>query len=131
MKKILPIWTLVFLFSCTKEKTSVNIPGTWAIVESNIGTGTGYTVQTYLPSSEFTVEFRPDNGLRLVGTNPGTANSPLWQFDRYAMLADDKIRFYQSAGNEEMEAFITLNGELYLNYLWARCGYEEKFLKVK
>ncbi|HVF96601.1 MAG TPA: hypothetical protein VM871_04740 [Flavisolibacter sp.] len=131
MRKLLPLLTFLFLLGCSKEKFPQTIPGTWTIIESNIGTGTGYTVQTYAPSSETTIEFASNGTLVLTGINPGTAMSPLWEFDRYEIEPDNKIRFYQTSGGKEMEAFFTLNGELYLNYLWARCGYEEKFLKLR
>src|SRR4051812_47885448 len=111
--KLLSLSIALFVLSaCTKEKISPTIPGTWTIVESNIGTGTGYSVQTYLPSSEITLEFMPNGNLSVSGNNPGTAMSPLCEFDKYKITADNKVRFFQSAGTKEMEAFYTLNGDL-------------------
>lgn len=131
MKRFVTCLALLALFSCTKEKRPSLPSGSWTIVESNIGTGTGFVVQTYQPSSELTVEFGADGKLLLTGNNPGTANSPLWEFDRYEMKPNNHMRFYQSGGSKEMEAFATVNGELHLNYLQTTCGYEEKFLRVK
>jgi hypothetical protein len=130
MKKIFLLLAVVCLFSCSKENIP-SINGTWTIVESNIGTGSGYTVQTYSPSSEVTIEFGQNGKLLLTGTNPGTAMSPLWEFDNYELKANHMIIFSQSSGAKEMEAFYTLDGHLFLNYTWARCGYEERFVRVK
>ena len=131
MKTLLLCVVFLTLFSCSKEKLDQTIPGTWTIVESNIGDGTGYTIQTYPPSSEITLEFGPSGQLLLTGTNPGTAMSPLWEYDRYEIRKDNTIHFYQSTGSKEMEAYYSLDGHLFLNYLRARCGYEERFLRVK
>jgi hypothetical protein len=131
MKRLIYSLVLIFLFSCTKEEAPAFIDGTWTIVESNIGTGTGVEVYTYTPSSDITVRFEPNNLLVLTGANPGDARSPLWQYDRYEIRENSMIRFYQSNGREVMVAHYTIDGHLYLNYPWARCGHEEKFVRVK
>ena len=131
MKRLLFLLVISFLFSCTKENVPATIEGTWAIIESNIGNGTGVEVMRYAPSSEMTLQFAENNMLVLTGGNPGEAQSPLWQYDRYKILPNSMIRFFQSFGPQEMEAHYTIDGELYLNYPWARCGHEEKFVRVK
>ncbi len=131
MKQLCFFIALAFVFSCTKEKFSEPVAGTWTIIQSNIGTGSGSMVQSYTPSSEITIEFGANSNLVLTGSNPGLATSPLWKYNKYQLLPGNKIRFFQSSGADEMEAFVTVDGQLYLDYLWARCGYQEKFLKIK
>lgn len=131
MKRLFYSLVVILLFSCTKENVPSTIDGTWAIVESNIGNGTGIEVMQYTPSSELTLQFAENNTLVLAGANPGTAQSPLWQYDRYQLLPNSMIRFFQSYGPQEMKAHYTIEGELFLNYPWARCGHEEKFVRVK
>lgn len=131
MKPLFLCLALFSLFSCSKEKITQTIPGTWTIIESNIGTGTGFNVQAYSPASEITLEFGSGGILLLTGSRPGTAMSPLWEYDRYEIKLGNIIRFFQSGGIKQMQAYYSLNNELYLNYTWARCGYEEKFLKIK
>lgn len=131
MKTILLCVAMLTLFSCSKENLDKTIPGSWTIVETNIGDGSGYAIQTYTPSSEITIEFGAGGQLMLTGSNPGTAMSPLWEYDRYQIRKDNTIRFYQSTGSKEMEAYYSVEGNLFLNYLWARCGYEEQFLRVR
>ena len=131
MKHFFFALAIACLFSCSKEQTIQPIDGTWTIIETNAGTGYGVQVQTYAPSSETTVQFAANGQLIVTGTNPGQAMSPLWEFDRYELLPDQIIRFYQSNGQEEMKAFMTLDGNLFLNYLSARCEFEEKYIRLK
>lgn len=131
MQKLTLLATIFFLFGCAKENIALVPSGTWTIVETAAGTGTSVQLQTYSPTSEITLEFAPGGRLVLTGANPGQAMSPLWEYDRYEIQADNIIRFFHTNGSREMKAYLTLNNELYLNYLWARCGYEEKFVKVK
>jgi hypothetical protein len=105
--------------------------GTWTIVETNSAENGFIEVQIYPPSSEVTLEFGSNGTLLRTGSNPGTAKSPLWEYDKYQVLEKNIIRFYQSAGGKEVKAFYTLDGNLFLNYLAMRHGYEEKFLKIK
>jgi hypothetical protein len=130
MKKLFLLLTVICLFSCSKENIP-SISGIWTIVETNAEIGGGVQVQTYPPSSEVTMEFGANGQLILTGTNPGRAMSPLWDYDRYEVLPDQVIRFYKSFNGEEMKAFFTVEGDLFLNYLTVRCGYEEKFLRLK
>lgn len=131
MKRLLYSLVLILLFSCTKEQVPATIDGTWTIVESNIGTGSGVEVHRYAASSEITLQFAPNNVLTLTGANPGAARSPLWEFDKYEIRENSMIRFFQSSGTLEMTAHYTIEGQLFLNYTWARCGYEEKFVRIK
>lgn len=101
------------------------------MVETNTDTGGAIQVQTFAPSSEITLEFRPGGQLLVSGPNSLQAMSPLWQYNRYQLLNDNIIRFYQTGGSSETRAYFTLNGDLYLNYLHVRCPYKEKFLKIR
>lgn len=131
MKQLFLLLAIACLFSCTKEKIVETVSGTWTIVETNTDAGGIVQVQTYAPTSEFTVEFAPNGQLILTGANPGQAASPLWNYDRYEVLPDNIIRFFKSTGNEEIKAYFTINGELFLNHLSTRCAHEEKFTKIK
>ena len=131
MKQLLLLFAMTTLFGCTKERISQPPPGTWTIVETN-DVSAGYVqIQTYVPSTEVTLEFGNAGNLILTGSNPGVAKSPLWEYDKYQMLEKNIIRFYQSTGNKERQAYYEVEGNLYLNYFDARHGYEEQFLRVK
>jgi hypothetical protein len=131
MKQLFLLLAIVCLFSCTKEKIVETVSGTWTIVETNTDASGIVQVQTYAPTSEFTIEFGANGQLILTGANPGQAMSPLWGFDRYEVLPGNMIRFSQSNGSQEIEAYFTINGELFLNHLSTRCAHEEKFVRVK
>ena len=133
MKQLLLLAAVVSFFGCTKEKIIESIPGTWTIIETNDGDtgGAGFKIQTYSPSSEISLHFGENGDLQLEGSNPGKANSPLWHYDRYELLEGHTIRFYQSSGNKQQKAYFEIEGDLYLNYINSRHGYEEKFLRVK
>lgn len=131
MKQFFLALAIICLFSCSKEQTIQPIDGTWTIIETNSAESGYIEVQTYRPSSEVTLEFGSNGTLIRTGSNPGTAKSPLWEYDKYQLLEKNIIRFYQSAGSKETKAFYTLDGNLFLNYLSMRHGYEEKFLKIK
>ncbi|RYF81424.1 MAG: hypothetical protein EON98_12395 [Chitinophagaceae bacterium] len=131
MKRLILALAIVCLFSCSKEQTIQPIDGTWTIIETNTAESGYIEVQTYLPSSEVTLEFGSNGMLIRTGSNPGTAKCPLWEYDRYQLLEKNIVRFYQSAGNKEVKAYYTLEGNLFLNYLNMRHGYEEKFQKIK
>lgn len=131
MKQLLTFLAAAILFGCSKEKISSPPTGTWTIIETNLEDAGGIQVQTYTPSSEISLEFGAKGDLVLTGANPGNAMSPLWEYDSYQMLEDDVIRFYQRAGNKEVQAYFSIEGDLFLNYLNLRCPYEEKFLRIK
>ena len=131
MKQLLLFFAIAILFGCTKENISEPPAGTWTIIETNLEEAGGIQIQTYSPSSEITLEFGKNGNLLLSGANPGNAMSPLWEYDSYQILEDDIIRFYQRTGNKEVQAYFSIEGNLYLNYLNLRCPYEEEFLKIK
>ncbi|HUC81727.1 MAG TPA: hypothetical protein VMR70_12480 [Flavisolibacter sp.] len=133
MKQLFLLVAAICLFSCYKEKKPIleTVSGTWTIVETSTDASGIVQVQTYLPSSEFTMEFAPGGQLVLTGANPGQAASPLWNYDRYQVLPENMIRFYQSTGTQEIKAYFTVNGELFLNHLSTRCAHEEKFVRLK
>ena len=131
MKQLLTFFAITILLGCTKEKISEPPTGTWTIIETNLEDAGGIQIQTYTPSSEVTLEFGNNGSLMLSGANPGNAMSPLWEYDSYQMLEDDIVRFYQRHGNKEAQAYFSIEGNLYLNYLNLRCPYEEEFLRVK
>lgn len=131
MKQLFLLLAIACLFSCSKEKIVETISGTWTIVETNTDASGIVQVQTYAPSSEFTMEFGPEGRLILTGANPGQAMSPLWGFDRYEVLPGNMLRFFQSNGTQEIKAYFTINGELFLNHLSTRCAFEERFVRIK
>jgi hypothetical protein len=131
MKQLLTFFAITILFGCTKEKISEPPTGTWTIVKTDLGDAGGIQIQTFTPSSEITLEFGKNGSLLLTGANPGNALSPLWEYDSYQILEDDIIRFYQRYGNKEVQAYFSIEGNLYLNYLHLRCPYEEEFLRIK
>jgi len=131
MKQLFICVALIALFSCTRQNLKEPFSGTWTIVETNSAENGFIQLQTYPPSSEVTLKFAGNGTLVRTGTNPGTAKSPLWEYDKYQVLEENIIRFYQSAGSKEMRALYTVDGNLVLNYLAMRHGYEETFLKIK
>lgn len=132
MKQLLLLAAVVSVFGCAKEQIVQTIPGTWTIVETNDGSiGMGYRVQTYSPSTEITLQFGNDGSLILSGSNPGVANSPLWEYDRYEIAENHIIRFYQSNGRKQKKAYYEIEGSLFLNYVDNRHGYEERFLRIR
>jgi hypothetical protein len=104
MKRLTVFLAIICLFSCTKEKIVESVSGTWTIVETNSDATGIIQVQSYAPSSEFTVEFGANGQLNLSGANPGQAMSPLWGYNRYEVLPGNIIRFFKSTGSEEIKA---------------------------
>ena len=131
MKKlVLLFWVAALLSNCTKEKIIEPISGTWTIVETNDARAGYIQVKTYAPSSEITLQFGENNNLILTGNNPGVAESPLWEFDKYQVLQGNFVKLYQSTGSKQMKVYYEIEGNLFLNYP-DRHGYEEKFLRIR
>jgi len=74
------------------------------------------------------IEFKNNGDFVVSGPNPGLANSPLWEFNKYEFQADNSIRFFNSNTSADLMATYTLHKTLELDYM-QRCGFDiEKFI---
>lgn len=121
MKQIALLFLMVSLFSCSKEKIPNSIVGSWTLTEID-----SYNASTIrLSGTELSVKFNSDGSFDISG-KPNY--SFLQDFDRYEILTDGRIRFYNHATTDELFASFSLNTTLSLSYQ-VRCPYEEKFIR--
>lgn len=112
---------ILSVISCTKEKESNSIIGTWTLTEIN----TLPSSPIRLTGTEVAVSFNKDGSLDISG-NPNYTS--LRELNRYEIVSNDRIRFFNSATQDELFAFFGVDKTLSLSYE-VRCPYEEKFIR--
>jgi hypothetical protein len=122
MKRIISALVLLFLISCTKEKESNTIVGSWALTQINSGDSS----TIYLSGTELSVEFKKDGHFDVLGPKPNYTF--LQDFNRYETLNNGRIRFFDSSSTGELFANCHVDKTLSLSYE-VRCPYEEKFIR--
>jgi len=121
MKQIVLLFVIVSLFSCTKQKTPDSIVGSWTLTEID-----SYNASTIrLSGTELSVKFNSDGSFDISGKPNYTF---LQDFDRYEIITDGRIRFYNTTSADQLFASFNLNKTLSLSYE-LRCPYEEKFIR--
>lgn len=122
MKRIIPFLFIVFLISCTKEQEPTSLTGTWTLTQINSGDTS--TIRLY--GTEFSVQFKEKDSIFILGPKPNY--SFLQDYDRYEMIGNGRIRFFNSSTGEELFAGFRIDKTLSLSYE-VRCPYEEKFIR--
>jgi len=122
MKRIAPLFFILFLAGCTKERVADSIVGTWTLTEIN----TNNTSSVQLSRTQFSVEFTKKDSLIILG--PKTNYSFLRDFNHYEILSDGRIKFSNTNIQDEMFAAFDLCQTLSISYS-VRCPYQEKFIR--
>jgi len=122
MKRIFPFLLILLLISCTKEQDLNSLTGTWTLTQINSGDTS--TVRLY--GTEFSVQFKEKDSLFILGPKPNY--SFLQDFDRYEVIGNDRIRFFNSITGDELFAGFHIKKTLSLSYE-VRCPYEEEFIR--
>jgi hypothetical protein len=122
MKRIIAAMVLLCLVSCTKEKTSKSIVGSWGLTQIY----SGDTSRIYLLGSELSINFKADGHLDILG--PKTGYTFLQDHNRYEIVDEDRVRFYDSTGTNELFARFQVDKTLSLLYE-LRCPYQETFTR--
>lgn len=122
MKRVIPFLGILFLIGCTKEQEPDSIVGTWTLTEIN----TDNTSSVQLSRTEFSVEFTAKDSVVILGPKPNY--SYLQDFNRYQILGEGRIRFFNTNNQEELFASFEVDKNLSLMYR-VRCPYEEKFMR--
>ena len=121
MKRIVLLLVILSVIGCTKEKEPNSIVGTWALTEINTATPSPIR----LTGTEVSVSFNKDGSFDISGKPNYTF---LQDLNRYEVVSNDKIRFFNSVSNEELFAIFEMNKTLSLFYQ-VRCPYEEQFIR--
>lgn len=122
MKRVIPFLGILFLIGCTKDQEPDSIVGTWTLTEIN----TDNTSSVQLSRTEFSVEFTAKDSVVILGPKPNY--SYLQDFNRYQILGEGRIRFFNTNNQEELFASFEVDKNLSLMYR-VRCPYEEKFMR--
>lgn len=121
MKRIVLLLVILSVISCTKEEGPNSIIGTWTLTEIN----TLPSSPIRLTGTEVSVSFNKDGSLDISG-NPNYTS--LRELNRYEILSNDRIRFFNSTTQDELFAYFGVDKTLSLSYE-VRCPYEEKFIR--
>lgn len=123
MKQILFLLAVVVsLLSCTKEKEETTLTGVWTLTQINSGS----TSSVFLYGSELSIEFKKNDTLVILGPKPNYTF--LQDFNRYKIVSNNRIRFYNTGTQDELFASYRMDKNLQLSYE-VRCPYEEKFIR--
>ena len=121
MKQIALLFVIISIVGCTKEKESNSIVGTWTLTEID----TYNTSSIRLSGTELSIQFKPDSSFTFLGKPNYTY---LQDFNRYEMVRNDRIRFFNTTTQDELFAGLNVGKTLSLSYE-VRCPYEEKFIR--
>jgi hypothetical protein len=122
MKRIVLLFVIISVISCTKEKEPDSIVGTWTLAEIN----SANTSSVALSQTELSVQFTEKDSLIILGPKPNYTY--LQDFNRYEIVSNDKIRFFNTNTQDELFADFSINKTLSLSYQ-VRCPYKEKFIR--
>lgn len=122
MKRIALLFVILSTISCTKEKASNSIVGTWALSEIN----SAYNSSILLSQTELSVQFTNKDSLIILG--PKSNYTYLQDFNRYEIAGNGRIRFSNTNTGDELFADYTIDRSLSISYE-VRCPYEEKFTR--
>jgi hypothetical protein len=123
MKRILLLLVILSAISCTKEKDLSSLTGTWRLTQINSSPPAS---SVYLYGSELSIEFKEKDTLVILGPKPNYTY--LQEFDRYQVVGNERIRFFNTTTGDELFAVFSVGETLSLSYE-VRCPYEEKFVR--
>ena len=122
MKRIALLFVILSAISCTKEKQPDSIVGEWALSEINSANNSS----VLLSQTELSVRFTLKDSLIILGPKPNYTY--LENFNKYEVVSSDRIRFFNTATQDELFANYSIDKILSLSYQ-VRCPYEEKFTR--
>ncbi len=122
MKRIVLLFAILSVIGCTKEKEPDSLVGTWALSEIN----SANTTSLLLTQTELSVQFTEKDSIVILGPKPNYTY--LQDFNRYEIVSDGRIRFFNTNTQDELFADFSVNKTLSLSYE-VRCPYEEKFIR--
>jgi hypothetical protein len=123
MKQIVLLLVVVSAIGCTKEKEPNSLTGTWRLTQINSSPPAS---SVYLYGTELSIEFKAKDTLVILGPKPNYTY--LQEFNRYQIINNDRIRFFNTSTQDELFAVFSLDKTLSLSYE-LRCPYEEKFVR--
>jgi len=123
MKRIALLFVIVSVISCTKEQDHDSIVGTWTLSQINSGSPSSSVV---LARTELSIQFTEKDSLIILGPKPNYTY--LENFDKYQIISNDRIRFFNTSTSDELFASFIIGNTLSLSYQ-VRCPYEEKFIR--
>lgn len=122
MKRIALLFVILSAISCTKEKQPDSIVGEWALSEINSANNSS----VLLSQTELSVRFTLKDSLIILGPKPNYTY--LENFNKYEVVSSYRIRFFNTATQDELFANYSIDKTLSLSYQ-VRCPYEEKFTR--
>jgi hypothetical protein len=122
MKRIIAAMVLLALVSCTKEKNTNSLIGSWRLTQIY----SGDTSVVYLLGTELSIDFKGDGRVDILGPKPNYTF--LQDYNKYETVGDDRVRFYDSTSNNELFARFRVDKTLSLLYE-LRCPYQETFTR--
>jgi hypothetical protein len=122
MKQILLLLVITSVISCTKEKDPNSLTGTWSLTQINSVPSSSVS----LYGTEFSIEFNKKDSIVILGPKPNY--SYLQDFNRYEVVSNNRIRFFNTTTGDELFAAFSVGETLSLSYE-VRCPYEEKFVR--
>lgn len=123
MKRIALFFVILSSISCTKEKDLNTITGTWSLSEITSGSPSSSVL---LSQTELAVQFTDKDSLIILG--PKANYTYLANFNKYEIVSDNRIRFFNTNTQDELFADYIIDKNLSLSYQ-VRCLYEEKFTR--
>ena len=121
MKQIALLALILSFIGCTKEKAPDSIVGDWKLTEID-----SYNASMIrLSGTELSVTFNSDGSFAISGKPNYTF---LQDFNRYELINEGRIRFYNTSTKDTLFADFTLHNALSFSYE-VRCPYEEKFMR--
>jgi hypothetical protein len=126
MKQIILCFLTIAGLACTKEHQPKSLVGDWVIIERNQDTGGRIITENFTARTELILHFRANGAFYARGRDSGFVYSPLSAFDRYEVLANHTVKFYNTS--DTMIASFALDQQLSFNYP-TRCLFEEKFVQ--
>lgn len=123
MKRIALFFVILSSIGCTKEKDLNTITGTWSLSEITSGSPSSSVL---LSQTELAVQFTDKDSLIILG--PKANYTYLANFNKYEIVSDNRIRFFNTNTQDELFADYIIDKNLSLSYQ-VRCLYEEKFTR--
>lgn len=123
MKRIALLFVILSFIGCAKEKDLNTITGTWSLSEITSGSPSSSVL---LSQTELAVQFTDKDSLIILG--PKANYTYLANFNKYEIVSDNRIRFFNTNTQDELFADYIIDKNLSLSYQ-VRCLYEEKFTR--
>ncbi len=133
MRTIFYLLLLLTFLGCKKDNSiEGQLTGTWLFKEGKYGTGNGAEQQTIKadPIRPIKMLFRKDGSFS-ISTEPlfSGVQVQFMGYNRYQLLPDNQVRFYNTSNTEEVIFNFKLDQELILYYPGCREGCFDYFVR--